>query len=62
MTDKLVLNPKKIGKQIINQAIEKHKTQQSDKVVRQATLIMERIQVLTLAQNKVERQMNGGRS
>jgi transcriptional regulator of met regulon len=57
MTDKLVFNPKKIGKQIINQAIEKHKTQQSNHVISQVSVIMERMQVLTLLQNKTDRQV-----
>lgn len=56
--NKLVeFNPKKIGKDIISAAIAKHKDKMSDKVVGQVEIFMERIQVLTLLQQKTERQL-----
>lgn len=55
--DKLILNPKKIGREIINLAIGKHKDLQSDKVVTQVGVLMERINVLTLLQTKTSKQM-----
>ena len=57
MENKLAISPKKIGKQIVAAAIEKHKTQQSDKVVNQIGTILERMNVLTLLQQKTDRQM-----
>lgn len=53
----LVFNPKKMGKQIINAAIEKHKTQQSDRVVEQVKFVMERVSVLDRIAQKTERRL-----
>lgn len=52
-----LFNPKKMGSTIIAAAIKKVNDQQSDKVVGQVQTIMERINILTLENNKITKQL-----
>lgn len=52
-----LFNPKKMGSAIISAAIQKVNDQKSDKVVTQVQTIMERMQVLSLEENKITKQL-----
>ena len=57
MKNTALTNPKKLGKEIIAAAIDKHKNLQSDKVLSQVNMILDRINLLTLSNNKIKRQL-----